>query len=75
MLNRESGTLESRMPLTIGIRNPSFIKKDLESSNWNPESTAWNSDSKNVLEGPYIRRCNDAKINMVAETQRATRFP
>ena len=59
----------------IGIRNPSFIEKDLESSNWNPESTAWNSDSKNVLEGPYIRRCNDAKIDMVAETQRATRFP
>ena len=75
MWNRESGTLESRMPLTIGIRNPSFIEKDLESSNWNPESTAWNSDSKNVLEGPYIRRCNDPKINMVAETQRATRFP
>ena len=75
MWNRESWTLESRMPLTIGIRNPSFIEKDLESSNWNPESTAWNSDSKNVLEGPYIRRCNDPKINMVAETQRATRFP
>ena len=31
MWNRESGTLESRMPLTIGIRNPSFIEKDLES--------------------------------------------
>ena len=38
------------MPLTIEIRNPSFIEKDLESSNWNPESTAWNSDSKNVLD-------------------------
>ena len=50
MWNRESGTLESRMPLTIGIRNPSFIEKDLESSNWNPESTAWNSVSKNVLD-------------------------
>ena len=50
MWNRESGTLESGMSLTIGIRNPSFIEKDLESSKWNPETTAWNSDSKDVLD-------------------------
>ena len=30
--------------LGLGIRNPSFTEKDLESSNCNPESTAWNSE-------------------------------
>ena len=69
MWNRESGTLESRMPLTIGIRNPSFIEKDLESSNWNPEYTAWNSDSKNVLDSLTSGDATTRKSSMVAETQ------
>ena len=38
------------IPLTFGIRNPSSTKKDLESGNWNPESTAWNPESKTVLD-------------------------
>ena len=29
---------ESGIPLTFAIRKPSFTEKDLESSNWNPES-------------------------------------
>ena len=42
--------LESGIPLTIRIRNPSSTEKDLESSNWNPESTAWIPESKSVLD-------------------------
>ena len=41
---------KSRIPLTIGIRNPSSTEKDLESSNWTPESTARNPESKTVLD-------------------------
>jgi len=36
--------------LGLGIRNPSSTEKDLESSNCNPESTAWNPESKTVLD-------------------------
>ena len=61
------------MPLTIGIRNSSFIEKDLESSNWNLESTAWNPEFETFLDSLTLRHV--AKINMVAETQQATRFP
>ena len=60
------------MPLTIGIRNSSFIEKDLESSNWNPGSTAWNPEFETFLDSLTLRHV--AKINMVAETQQATRF-
>ena len=45
-------------PTTIGIRNPSFTEKDLESSNWNPESMAWNPEFKNVLDSLYMGRNN-----------------
>ena len=47
---------ESGIPLTIGIRNPSFTEKDLESITWNPESTAGNSESKTVLDSLTLRR-------------------
>ena len=33
----------------MGIQNPSSTDKDLESSTWNPESTAWSLESKTVL--------------------------
>ena len=36
----------------IGIRNPSSIDKESKklSSTWNPESMAWNLESKTVLD-------------------------
>ena len=41
---------ESGIPLTIGIQNRSSTDwQRLESSTWNPESTAWNLESKTVL--------------------------
>ena len=47
----ESGTLgvqfkESKIPLTIGNRNPSSTEKESESSTWNRESMPWNLESK-----------------------------
>ena len=41
---------EYGIPPRIGIRNPSPTDNDLESSTWNPESMAWNSESKIVLD-------------------------
>ena len=41
---------EFRIPLTIGIR----MTRNPESSNCNPESTAWSPESKTVLYPPYI---------------------
>ena len=64
-LNPESGILGFgirntaqgiRNPLTIRIRNPSFTDKHLESSTWNPESTAGNLESKTVLDSLTLRR-------------------
>jgi len=49
LCNHEPGVLESgiqlkesRIPLTIGIQNPSSFDKD-------PESTAWDPESKTIL--------------------------
>ena len=43
-MNVESGMQlqESRIPPTIGIRNPS------KSSTWNPEFSAWNPESETL---------------------------
>ena len=41
---------ESEVPVTIGLRIPSF--NDKESSTWNSKSTAWNPESKTVLDYP-----------------------
>ena len=44
--------VESGIP-GLGFRNTavgSFTEKDLESSNWIPESTAWNLESKTLLD-------------------------
>ena len=43
-MNVESGMQlqESRIPTTIGIRNPS------KSSTWNPEFPAWNPESETL---------------------------
>jgi len=53
--NPESWALESPIqfkkfgiPPTIGIRNPSSTDKNLEPSDWNPGSTAWDTESKTV---------------------------
>ena len=45
MRDPESWALESGIPLTIEIQNPSSTNKD-----WNPESTAWNPESNTVLD-------------------------
>ena len=52
LLLMESGIQleEYGIPPRIGIRNPSSTDNDLESSTWNPESMAWNSESKIVLD-------------------------
>ena len=44
--------VEIRIPLTIGIHNLRSTEKDLESSNWIPESTAWNPESKTAWDIP-----------------------
>ena len=41
---------ESRIPVTIGIRNPSSTDEEGESSTWNPEPTVWNPESKTVFD-------------------------
>ena len=41
----------------VGIRNPSSTGKGLESSDWNPESTAWDPETKTVLD-PFIHGAN-----------------
>ena len=48
----ESWTLECSfgIPLTIGIRGQVSLRKNLEYSTWNPESTAWNPECKTVLD-------------------------
>ena len=38
-----------RIPLTIGIRNPSSTDKEKGIHTWNLGSTAWNPESKTVL--------------------------
>ena len=40
---------DSRVPLTVGIQNPSSTDEESGSSYRNPRSTAWNSESKTVL--------------------------
>ena len=40
LLEFGSWPLESGIPLTFETQNPCSTDKDLESSNWNPESTA-----------------------------------
>ena len=41
----------STILLTIGIQNTSSTReKDLKSSHWNPDSLAWNPESKTVLD-------------------------
>ena len=46
----ESGNLGWNTAL--GIRNLMSTEKDLESSNWIPESTLWNPESKTVSDIP-----------------------
>ena len=41
---------ESGIPLTIEIQNPSSTNKRLNYSTWNLKSTAWNPESKTVLD-------------------------
>ena len=41
---------ESGITLTIGIQNPGSIDKDWNPVPGNPESTAWNPESKSVLD-------------------------
>ena len=51
--NLESRSLESGILFTIGIKNPSSFDKT-----WNPKSTAWNPESKTVLDFlpfPYVQ--------------------
>ena len=48
-LESEFQPQDSRVPLTIGIQNPSSTDEEYESSFWNPRSIAWNSESKTVL--------------------------
>ena len=54
----ESGLLSmGNRNTAVGIRNPSSPGKDLESSNWNPESPARNPESMTVLD-PFIHEAN-----------------
>ena len=55
-LESEFQVQDSRVPLTVGIQNPSSTDEksgssywNPRSSYWNPRSTAWNSESKTVL--------------------------
>ena len=48
-LESEFQVQDSRVPLTVGIQNPSSTDEESGSSHWNPRSTAWNSESKTVL--------------------------
>ena len=54
---RNTAHKESGIPLAIGIQNPSSTQKD-----WNPESMAWNPDSKTVLDSLL---CGDAFLNLL----------
>ena len=60
----ESGTqlMESGIPLTIGIQNPSSTDKDLESSTWNLESTTWNPESKTILDSLALHEVNKCSV-------------
>ena len=48
-LGSEIQLKESGIPLTIEIQNPTFTEKDCKCY-WYPESTAWNPESKTVLD-------------------------
>ena len=64
----ESGILNTAQ----GIRNPTndwnpeskFHGQRLESSTWNPESTAWNPESKTVLDSFYTGRSSNHIIRV-----------
>ena len=74
-LGLESGIQlqETGTPLTIGIRNPSSTGKDLESSNWNPESGIHGAESRihDCLGSPlYMRQTDSLRSNFKLGTQR-----
>ena len=51
---------ESRIPVTIGIRNPSSTDEEGESSTWNPEPTMWNPESKTLFD--YLNTWDEIRI-------------